>query len=89
MSSTVLLDLSEHCIETAAKTAHRHLANELLEKDEGDVDTEEKLAILERFLKTTDFARIRSESPELAGGSQLLVRLSRSDCGEVTWWIER
>ena len=52
----------EHCIETVARRKYTELLQTLLEKEDSDVEIEERLEILRLFLKTADFRKLRAES---------------------------
>ncbi len=77
----MLLHLKDHCIETAAKKKRRHVVSALLELDEsseGFSQLAEDLDLLTSFLEISDFRRMRSERPELSGGSDIGVELMRA-----------
>ena len=77
----MLLHLKDHCIETAAKRKRRHVVSALLELDEaseGFSQLAEDLELLTTFLENSDFRRMRSERPELSGGSDIQVELIRA-----------
>jgi hypothetical protein len=76
-SSRVVLDLSQHCIETAARREHRRLLEAILDLDHRDRAMEDRLAVLTDFLKQADFGRLRAEQPQLAGGASVRVELRR------------
>ena len=76
----MLLDLRQHCVETTAKQERRRVVSALLELDE----TNERFALLAEdldlltgFLESSDFQRMRSERPELSGGADIRVELTR------------
>jgi len=78
---TVFLDLSEHCVETAARSEHRRLTRKAIEQTEDAEDLAGPLDLLHAFLTGTDFQRVRTEDPRLAGGQNLQVVLRRGDDG--------
>ncbi len=84
-NGTLVLDLSRHCIETAAVHAYRSLVDAFVGHSGRDPNMEEKLVLVHAFLQTSDFAKLRAEHPELAGGSAIRIRLQRSNSGGVTW----
>ena len=80
---SVGLSIGEFCIETAAKRAHRELAAALLDGRASQPGAHAALDLLVTFLSTTDFAVLRSETPALAGGTRVRVRLHRGRAGVV------
>jgi len=74
----VALDLSKHCIERAARRAYQELLNDILNSSEKRTDQEDALSLLKAFLEETDFPKLRSDHPELAGGVKLMVSLKRT-----------
>jgi hypothetical protein len=88
-AETVVLALGDACIQTAAKRAHRELAAALLEGRAAASEAGAALETLARFLAATDFAALRAEHPELAGGIACRVRLLASADGAVRWELER
>ena len=85
----VAISLGDACIQTAAKRAHRRLSAALLEDRGGGEPVGAALETLASFLSTTDFASLRAEHPELAGGTPGRVRLWRDAGGAVRWEVER
>lgn len=81
------MSIGECCIERAAKQAHRELAAALLDERAAGPGAHAALALLAEFLSTTDFARLRSETPELAGGTCFHVCLQRDREGTVRWRV--
>lgn len=78
---TVVLDLSEHCVETAARSEHRRLTRKAIEQTEGVEDLAGPLELLHAFLTGTDFQRVRTEDPRLAGEQNLQVVLRKGTDG--------
>jgi hypothetical protein len=77
----MLLHLKDHCIETAAKQERRRVVAALLDVDESSEafrDLADDLDLLSGFLESQDFRKLRSERPELAGGRDLYVELTRA-----------
>ncbi len=70
------LNLGKHCIETAIKRLHNTLLSDYFRKRKGDVETEEKLAMLQNALKAYDFPFLRSVHRELAGKSDARIVLA-------------
>ena len=87
MEATIVLDLSEHCIETAAKREYRRLVDVAMSLEADDQDLEEKLTLLKDFLEKTDFRQLRGQRPDLAGGLPVRVSVSRLRSGRVGWTI--
>jgi len=83
----IVLDLSDHCIETASKREYRRLVNEALQMEGEGTALEDKLKILQEFIENTDFRQLRSARPELSGGSPVKVFLRRLSSGRVGWSI--
>jgi hypothetical protein len=76
------LDLKHHCIETAAKQERRRVVSELLELDESSErfsQFAEDLELVTEFLENSNFRAIRSDRPELAGGRDIVVELTRGE----------
>jgi hypothetical protein len=76
------LDLKHHCIETAAKQERRRVVSALLELDESSErfsQFAEDLELVTTFLENGDFRAIRSDRPELAGGRDIVVELTRGE----------
>jgi hypothetical protein len=76
----MLLHLKDHCIEAAAKQERRRVVSALLEVDESSErfrQLGDDLELITSFLENSDFRRMRSDRPELAGGSDIFVELTR------------
>jgi len=87
MTTDIVLELSTHCIETAARNQYRRLLDSILQSQERDSNLEEQLAILKEFLEQTDFSELRGVYPELAGGSAVHASVYREASGRVSWKI--
>jgi hypothetical protein len=87
MRQGIVLDLSDHCIETAAKREYRRLVDVAMALEGDDQDIEEKLTLLKEFLERTNFRQLRGERPDLAGGSPVQVSVRRFPSGRVGWII--
>ena len=77
----MLLHLKNHCIETAARQERRRLVSALLELDESTerfTKLADDLALVTAFLEQSDFRRLRSDRPELSGGHDVAVELTRN-----------
>jgi hypothetical protein len=84
---SLILTVGESCIQTAAKRAHREVTAALLEGRAKATALGALADMLERFLGTTDFSALRTEHPELAGGTPCRVRLRRRENGSVGWSV--
>lgn len=71
----IRFNLKDHCIETAAKNEYRRLVDEYLK--EGKEEIGEKIEFLREFLTTQDFRKIRAERPELSGGYDITVEITK------------
>jgi len=87
MKQGIVLDLSDHCIETAAKREYRRLVDVAMVLEGDDPNLEERLTVLKEFLEETDFSRLRGQRPDLAGGAPVRVSVSRLPSGQVGWTI--
>ena len=81
----VVLDLSAHCVETAARSEHRRLTGELLRGGGTDASVEARVELLHEFLEQTDFRALRAAQPVLAGGRPRRVALLRTPDGAAHW----
>ena len=78
----MLLHLEDHCIETAAKQERRRVVSALLELDESSERFRrlgDDLELVTSFLEKGDFRKMRSDRPELAGGRDIHVELTRDE----------
>jgi hypothetical protein len=78
----MLLHLKDHCIETAAKQERRRIVSALLELDESTArfrQLGDDLELLTSFLESGHFRKLRSDRPELSGGSDIHVELTRHE----------
>lgn len=79
-------DLS-HCIETIAKQEHTAVAKQLLKPGEENNELEEKLEILDTFLETADFRKLRVESEKrLMDGKKVIFVVYRDK--DVKWEMQ-
>ena len=83
----VVLHLGEGCIQTCARRARREIVDALLGSDADAVTLEPVIELLDLFLQTTDFRRLRAEHPELAGETPCRVRLYRRPDDTLGWEI--
>lgn len=84
---SLVLTLGEACLQTTAKQAHHELTLALIEGRAAGPALEALVDTLAKFLTTTDFAGLRAEHPELAGGSRCRVRLCQCEEGVVRWEV--
>ncbi len=72
----VVLDLSEACVQTAARHARRDLVDALLGDGAVGPETARAVALLDAFIRQSDFAALRAGDADLAGhaGSRVLLR---------------
>ena len=78
----MLLHLKDHCIETAAKQERRRVVSALLELDESSErfrQLGDDLELVTSFLEKGDFRHMRSDRPELSGGCDIHVELTRDE----------
>jgi hypothetical protein len=87
MGVQILLDLTDHCIQTAAKHEYERVLATLLADAPQDEATEERLALLTEFLETADFRALRADHAELRDGSGEIVRLGRTPDGIIEWSV--
>ena len=89
----MLLHLEKHCIETAAKQERRRVVSALLELDESSEQFRrlaDDLELVTDFLENSDFRKLRSQRPELAGGCDVHVELTRdADRGRFVLTVVR
>ena len=81
----VVLDVSEHCVETEARARHRAamteaFASPTLSEEQGAV-----LEALEAFIQQSDFRAMRANHPEIAGGTSGSVEIGRDQNGQIRW----
>lgn len=73
------LNLSKHCIETELKRQYNHAISNYFKAQEGQKPfLESSIEILHQALENLNFASLRSQFPELAGGFHQPITLSRS-----------
>jgi hypothetical protein len=76
------LDISRHCVETAAKKAHDARVREYFKASaEQQAALEAEMELLLEFLRTVDFGLLRSRHPELSGGLPVKLALERGANG--------
>jgi hypothetical protein len=84
---SLVLTLDGACLQTTAKKAHREMTLALLDGRAAADGLESLVDMLESFLGTTNFARLRAEHFELTGAMRRQVRLFRNENGEVSWEV--
>lgn len=85
----ISLDVSSHCVQSAAKSLHEALVRALFKAGAGEAETlEEKIEALKLFLETADFPALRSSHSALAGGSAQTVILEIDEQGGFTILLE-
>ena len=75
----ITFDLTNHCIETAAKKNYERLIRRYLKKEtlpEEKAGIEDRMEILKYFLEHADFPRLRSRYPLLSGNHSHQVVIS-------------
>jgi len=79
------LDLSKHCVETAAKQLYeRSVRSYFKAPDATKAGLEATIEILADFLRHVDFPRLRAQNRLLAGGEEALALLRISESGDFT-----
>ena len=84
---SLVMTVGEFCIQTTAEKAHREVTTALFKGRSTDTTLGALADMLEPFLSTTNFAVLRAEHPELAGGTECRVRLPRSGDDNVRWEV--
>ena len=72
----IILDLSNHCIETELKKRYNQSISEYFRNKSSDKNLERRIENLKTALMTLDFGRLRKEFPVLAGHHNVKVILS-------------
>ena len=85
----ISLDLSKHCIHTETRRVYDQLVTACFASHAIDKSTEAQLELLKQALETLDFQKLRSEYPELAGGSEHEVILAADDLGQIMIKIDK
>jgi len=73
----IILHLSGHCIETAAKRRYEKIILELLNAEVEDKEKEKELEMLTEFLKVADFTELRRSGFD--GRREMKVRIRRAE----------
>jgi hypothetical protein len=82
---SLVLTLTEGCLQTTLRQAHRDLARVLLEDRGVGLRLEVYVDLLAALLTTERFAAIRTAHPDLASGTGVRVRVFRDERGAVRW----
>jgi hypothetical protein len=77
----ILLDLHKRCVVSAVKRAYSQAVNQALAESDMDPELETKIEILKTVLEDVDLVNLRGQCPELAGGSDVDVRLEMDESG--------
>ena len=79
----ISLDVSRHCVLSAAKRAYSQAVNQALREPDIDPELEARIEVLKTALEHMDLAGLRGKYPELAGGHDPDLRLQRDDLGKT------
>lgn len=88
MTERIELDLSRHCIQTAARRQYERQVAACFRSgtdEQGRARLEAEVDLLQRALETIDFGRLRSDWKPLNGGAGLQVYLGEDADGIVVW----
>ena len=78
--------LGKHCIEGASRERYQEMVQALLMGKVSPETVQKDLELLEDFLETVDFSRLRSAYPDLDGRREVEVTIERVDRGfEIDW----
>ena len=77
-----------HCIETIAQREYKTVLSLLLRGKQEDRQLEEKVELLRRFLKLSDFSQLRSRSEEFLLAGRRVEVILRSTNGLPEYEIE-
>lgn len=81
MGVRVTLNLSGHCVETAARREFRRLMDSAFDGTGGNIELEARIELIRAFLDAADFPGLRASDPRLAGEGGATVVLSRRTDG--------
>ena len=84
---SLVLNLQDACIQTTARRAQREITRRLLSDKPSDNTLDTFFDLLQHFLAATDFARLRTDHPELIGHPPCRVRLFRGGDESVRWEV--
>ena len=84
----IQLNLERHCIETEIKRRYQQAISSYFKSKKEDDALLQTISIAQQALETLDFRRLRSQHPELDGGSKARVMLSRNDEDQLALTID-
>ncbi|WP_027371448.1 hypothetical protein [Desulfovermiculus halophilus] len=85
----IRLNVSRHCVHTAAKRAYTRAVNQALKGPQSnDPELEARIEVLKTALEEMDLAVLRGKHPELAGGSDVDVRLHKDEQGRLSLLLQ-
>lgn len=76
------------CIETTARRAYGELLNQMLAENKASTRLKQKLEILQKFLDTADFRRLRSESEKHLVEGKKVQYVIHLDKGQLRYNLE-
>ena len=82
------LDVSKHCVLSAAKRAYSQAVNQALRGSDISPEMEARIEVLKTALKNMDLAGLRGKYQELAGGSIADVRLQKDEHGRISLLLQ-
>lgn len=83
----IRLDLYNHCIQTSLKRLQEQTLSNYFANRTDEITLEQTLSIVQCALNRLDFPRLRSQYPDLAGGSSATVVLSMDGAEQPTLTI--
>ena len=86
--TTIDLDLSRHCIETAIRRRYDRCVSRALKPGQLDGDTEKEIGLLKAALESLDFPALRANFRELAGQCSAAVSLEWDGRHPIRIWID-
>ncbi|MDX9786612.1 MAG: hypothetical protein RBT11_07540 [Desulfobacterales bacterium] len=83
----IRLDLYKHCIQTSLKRLQEQTLSNYFANRIDEITLEQTLSFVQCALNNLDFPRLRSQYPDLAGGTHAKVVLSMDEAGQLTLTI--
>ena len=83
MAVILKLHLKDHCIETAAKKMLKSLTDSYFDSDNDNGAILSKIELIQEFIKTSDFPRLRAGNEKLSGTVESLVTISRDSGNRI------
>ena len=82
----ILLDLNQHCIQTAVKRKYNQLISIYFKSNrtENKKTVEAEISLLKQALENLDFAWLRATYPELRGGGPEEIEISSGTDNNIT-----